>query len=179
MNRTEKTELAKTLKEKFLKSKVAFFADYKGLTAPQADDLRKQLRGQEAEVKVLKNNLGRLIAKENSLGLDAKNIMNDLVGPTLIAFGYGDPARAAKVVHKFSQDNEAFKLKESLMGQKRISPDEIEQLAKLPSREVLLAKMLGSLNAPVTNFVGVLTAVPRSFVLVLAAIGRKKTNPQV
>lgn len=178
MNRAEKTELASTLKDKFSKAKVAVFADYKGVTATQADDLRRQLRAHNTEVKVLKNNVARLVTKDGSMGAEAQGVMDGLVGPSLVAFAYGDPAAAAKIIHKFAQDNEAFKLKDSLMGQKRIDASGVEELAKLPSKEVLLAKLLGTMNAPITNFVGVLAAVPRGLVTVLAAIEKKKENPQ-
>jgi large subunit ribosomal protein L10 len=180
MNRTGKTELANKLKDKFNKAQVAIFADYKGLTATQADELRKVLRAQNTEVKVLKNNVARLITKEGQLGDQAKALMDAVVGPTMVAFSYGDPAAAAKVIHKFAKDNEALKLKDSLMGQKAIKAAEVEQLANLPSKEVLIAKMLGTMNAPIQNFVGVLAAVPRSLVTVLAAIEKKKqeTSPQ-
>ncbi|HLE00099.1 MAG: 50S ribosomal protein L10 [Bdellovibrionales bacterium RIFOXYC1_FULL_54_43] len=179
MDRAQKTELASTLKEKFTKAQVAIFADYKGLTATQADDLRRQLRAHKTEVKVLKNNVARLVSKDGAMGDEAKGLMDETVGPTLVAFAYGDPAAAAKVIHKFAQDNEALKLKDSLMGQKRIDASGVELLAKLPSKEVLLAKLLGTLNAPITNFVGVLAAVPRSLVTVLTAIEtKKKENPQ-
>ena len=100
------------------------------------------------------------------------------MGPTLVAFGYGDASATAKIVHKFAQDNEAFTLKDSLMGNKRVDVSGVEELAKLPSKEVLLGMLLGTMNAPITNFVGVLAAVPRSLVTVLAAIEKKKTNPQ-
>lgn len=176
MNRTEKTGLASDLREKFTKAKVAIFADYKGLKATQADELRKQLRAHKVEVKVLKNNVARLMTKEGGMGEDAKGVMDRVIGPTLVAFAYGDPAAAAKIIHKFSVDNEALKLKESLLGQKRIDASGVEELAKLPSKEVLLAKMLGTLNAPVTNFVGVLAAMPRSLVTVLSAIEKKKSE---
>lgn len=178
MNRTQKTELATTLKDKFVRAQVAIFADYKGLSATQADQLRRALRGHKTEVKVLKNNVARLITKEGAMGEDAKTLMDAIVGPTLVAFAYGDPAAAAKIVHKFAQDNEALKLKDSLMGQKRIDVSGVELLAKLPSKEVLMGTLLGTLNAPITNFVGVLAAVPRSLVTVLAAIEKKKANPQ-
>jgi large subunit ribosomal protein L10 len=178
MNRVEKTELATALKDKFSKAQVAIFADYKGLTATQADDLRRALRTHNTEVKVLKNNVARLLTKDGSMGDEAKSLMDGVVGPTMVAFAYGDPAAAAKVIHKFAQDNEALKLKESLMGRKRIDASGVEELAKLPSKEVLIAKMLGTLNAPITNFVGVLAAVPRSLVTVLAAVEKKKANPE-
>jgi large subunit ribosomal protein L10 len=178
MNRTDKSNLATVLKEKFSKAQVAIFADYKGLTAPQADDLRRQLRGFNAEVKVLKNNVARLVVKEGALGAEAKALMDTVVGPTLVTFAFGDPAAAAKVIHKFSVDNEALKLKDSLMGQVRLSAASVEELAKLPGKPGLLAKLLGTLNAPITNFVGVLAAVPRSMVTVLAAIEKQKTEKQ-
>ncbi len=176
MNRTEKTELSASLKDKFSRAKVAIFADYKGLKATEADDLRKVLRAQNTEVKVLKNNIARLISKEGAMGEEVKSLMDTVVGPTLVAFAYGDPAAAAKTIHKFSQDHEALKLKDSLLDRKRITVSGVEELAKLPSREVLVAKMLGTLNAPVTNFVGVLAAVPRSLVTVLSAIEKKKAT---
>jgi large subunit ribosomal protein L10 len=178
MNRAEKTELANSLKDKFSKAQVAIFADYKGLTATQADDLRRSLRSHKTEVKVLKNNVARLLTKDGAMGDDAKGLMDGVVGPTLVAFAYGDPAAAAKVIHKFAQDNEALKLKDSLMGRKRIGASGVEELAKLPGKEVLLAKLLGTLNAPATNFVGVLAAVPRGLVTVLDAFSKKKGSSQ-
>lgn len=176
MNRTEKAALATELKDKFSRAKVAIFADYKGLSAVQADDLRKLVRKHSGEVKVLKNNVARLVAKDGALGNDSKAVMDGLVGPTMVAFTYGDAAALAKSVHQFSKDNEAFKLKDGLMEQKRLKAEDIEALATLPSREVLLGKLLGTMNAPVQNFVGVLAAVPRSLVTVLAAIEKKKAG---
>ena len=178
MDKATKTALASTLKEKFSKAQVAIFSDYKGLTATQADDLRRQLRVHKVEVKVIKNNVARVVTKDGAMGAEAKALMDSTVGPTMVAFAYGDPAAAAKVIYKFAQDNEALKLKDSLMGQKRIDVSGIELLAKLPSRDVLVAMLLGTMNAPIQNFVGVLAAVPRSLVTVLAAIGKKKADPQ-
>lgn len=174
MNKVEKTELLNELKDKFSKAKVALFADYKGLSAMDADDLRKAVRATEGEVKVIKNNLARLVAKEGKLGNAGKELMDRVVGPTLVAFAYKDIAATAKVLQKFSEDKEALKLKESLMGETRIDASEIKELASLPSKEVLLAKLLGSLNAPASNFVGVLAAVPRSLLNVLTAVESKK-----
>ncbi len=178
MNRETKTAMAESLRGKFSKATVAIFADYKGLSANQADDLRKQLRAVNAEVKVLKNNVARLLTSDGKMGDHAQGVMEKLVGPSLVAFAYGDPAAAAKVIHTFTKTNEALKLKESLMGMKRIAASGVEELASLPSKEVLLAKFLGTLNAPITNFVGVLAAVPRSLVTVLSAIEKKKAEPQ-
>lgn len=157
-NRIEKTKLATDLKAKFAKAKIALFADYKGLTAMQADDLRKKIRGTDAEVQVLKNNIARLITKDGSMGEDAKALMDSVVGPTLVAFGYKDFTTTAKALHKFATDNEALKLKESLMDGKKMSVAEVEAIATLPSREVLLGMLLSTWNGPIAGFVRLLDA---------------------
>ncbi|MGE4234592.1 MAG: 50S ribosomal protein L10 [Bacteriovoracia bacterium] len=174
MNRTEKQTQIDQIKDSFLKSKASFFADYKGLTVEQTTELRRRLRKHGTKVKVIKNNLARIAIKEAKLGSEPEQMLDTVVGPTMVAFCEGDPAAVAKEIKKFADENEIFSLKESLLGVRRLSPTQVEELSKLPSREVLLAKMLGSLNAPITNFVGVLAAVPRSFVQVLSAIETKK-----
>lgn len=176
MNRTSKTELANTLKDKFTKANLAVFVDYKGLTATKADDFRRRLRAQKAEVKVLKNNIARIVTKEGALGDEAKTLMDSVVGPTMVAFSFGDPAAVAKAIHQFAQENEEFRLKNSLMGTQQISAAQVEELAKLPAREVLLAKLLGTMNAPAGAFVRVLAAVPRGLLNVLVAIEKKKAE---
>ncbi len=176
MDKVKKTELAVELKEKFSKAKVAIFADYKGLKALEADELRRALRAHQAEVKVLKNNIGRLIVKDGSLGEDAKGVMDRMVGPTMVTFAYGDPAATAKAISNFAKDHEALKIKEGLLGQKLLQAAEVTQLADLPSKEVLLAQLLGVLNGPARGFVSVLAAVPRGFVTVLSQLEKKKAE---
>lgn len=156
MDRTNKENLAATLREKFQKANITFFADYKGLKASEADNLRRALRAQKAEIRVLKNNIGRLITKGGEMGEDAKGVMDRVVGPTLVAFAYGDPAAAAKAFNDFAKAHEALKIKESLFGKKLLSPAEVTQLADLPSREVLLSMLLSVMNGPVRSFVTVL-----------------------
>ncbi len=160
-NRTLKAEAAKELKEKFSKAKIALFADYKGLNSMQADDLRKRIRGTDAEIYVLKNNIARLITNDGSMGEDAKQLMDGIVGPTLVAFGYKDFTATAKALHKFSTENEALKLKNGLMDGKQMSVDEVTAIATLPSREVLLSMLLSTFNGPVASFVRLLDAVAK------------------
>jgi large subunit ribosomal protein L10 len=156
MDRTNKESLANDLKTKFEKANITLFADYKGLKSTQADALRRALRAKQAEVQVLKNNIGRLITKNGEMGEDAKGLMDRVVGPTLVAFAYGDPAGAAKVLNDFAKDHEALKIKESLFGKKLLSSAEVSQLAELPSRDVLLSMLLSVMNGPIRNFVTVL-----------------------
>ena len=167
MDRTSKETLAASLREKFQKANITFFADYKGLKSSEADNLRRALRAQKAEVKVLKNNIGRLITKGGEMGEDAQGVMDRVVGPTLVAFAYGDPAAAAKAFNDFAKAHEALKVKESLFGKKLLSPAEVTQLAELPSREVLLSMLLSVFNGPV-----------RSFVTVLGQLEKKRTESE-
>lgn len=174
MNKTDKSTAVADLRDSFSKANAAFFADYKGLTVEQVNDLRRRLRPHNVKVKVIKNNLARLAVKEAKLGEASEQLLDTVVGPTMVAFANGDPAAAAKIIQKFVEENEVFGLKDSLLGSQRLTTAQVAELSKLPSREVLLARLLGQLNAPVQNFVGVLAAVPRSLVQVLAAIEKKK-----
>lgn len=174
MNKTQKTEQIAQLKDKFARAKVAIFADYKGLPAASADELRKRLRATEAEVKVIKNNVARQAVLDGSLGEDVKKLMDGVVGPTVVAFSYGDPAATAKAIHKFSEENEAFVLKASLLGRTAISAKQVEELAKLPGKEVLVAMLLGTLNGPARGLVTALSGVSRGWVNVLDGIRKKK-----
>lgn len=176
MEKAKKEMLIGELTKDFGAAKAAFFADYKGLTVEKVTELRKQLRPLNVKVKVVKNNLARIAVKEAKLGDAPIQLLDSVAGPTMIAFAFGDPAATAKVVAKFAQENEVFSLKESLLSTQKLAVGDIEALSKLPSRQVLLGKMLGTFNAPATNFVGVLAAVPRSLVQVLSAIQQKKSQ---
>ena len=176
MNRTQKLEWAKDFQGHLSKAQVAIFADYKGLKASDADQLRRRLRAKKVHVKVLKNNIARLALKDGAFGEEAKQLLDSVVGPTLVAFANDDPAAAAKEISKFAEDHQALNLKDGLMGQKRLSTAEVKQLAELPSREVMLATVLSVLQAPARDFVSVLAAVPRALVNVLSAIEKKKSE---
>lgn len=176
MIKAEKDKQIAELTKDFASANAAFFADYKGLTVEKVTDFRRQLRPHNVKVKVVKNNLARIAVKNAELGEEAAKMLDTVAGPTMVTFAFGDAAAVAKIVAKFAADNDVFTIKESLLGDKIMATAQVEQLSKMPSREVLLAKMLGTLNAPATNFVGVLAALPRSLVQVLAAIQQKKSS---
>lgn len=171
MNKETKQQQVTELHEKLTQAKAVFLADFRGMNVEQATTLRNELRAAAVEYKVVKNTLLELASK----GTDKESLTPHYAGPTAIAFSYDDPVAAAKVLSKFAkaQPNN-FKLKAGVLTGKAIQVADIQALADLPSREVLLAKLLGTLNAPVSNFVGVLAAVPGSFVRALAAIQAKK-----
>jgi len=170
LNRDSKQQVVQELSVKLAKAKAAFLADYRGLTVDQVNKLRTELRNVGVEYQVVKNTLLRLAAK----GTGVECLDGYLQGPTAIAIATGDPVAPAKIMSEFAKANAKFELKVGALDGKVLSIEDVKALAELPSREVLLAKMLGSLNAPATNMVGVLAAIPRSLVQVLAAIQDKK-----
>ena len=170
MNKQSKEAVVAEFAEKLKTAKAAFLADYRGLDVDQANDLRNKLRSAGVEYRVVKNTLLRLAAKDTG----AVCFDDYLSGPTAIAMVDDDPVAPAKALVEFAKKNDVFELKAGMLDGKLLSVNEMKALAELPSREELLAKMLGSMSAPATNFVGVLAAVPRTFVQVLAAIKDQK-----
>ncbi len=175
MNTTQKKEWGESFKKDLMASTVAVFADYKGLTAVQADQVRKVVRDKGGKIRVLKNNVARVACKDG-FSSEVTGVLDGTVGPTMVAFSFGDPAAVAKAIYDFAKDNDALKLKDSVLGDKKLAAADIEGLAKLPSKEVMVAMFLGVLNAPARNFVSVLAAVPRGLVTALAAVEKKKAG---
>jgi len=170
LNKQSKEALVAEFAEKLKVTKAAFLADYRGLNVEQANALRRKLQAVGVEYRVVKNTLLRLAAKDTG----AACLDEHLAGPTAIALVTEDPVAPAKALVEFAKQYNVFELKAGMLDGKLITAGDIKALAELPSREQLIAKMLGSMSAPATNFVGVLAAVPRSFVQVLAAIKDQK-----
>ncbi len=171
MNKENKQQVVTELHDKLLRAKAIFLADFRGMDVGKATDLRNELRKASVEYKVVKNTLLDLASRDT----DKEPLSSHYVGPTAIALSYDDPVSAAKVLSRFAKEQQAtFKLKAGILSGKLISVADIQALADLPSREVLLAKLLGTIQAPTANFVGVLAAVPGSFVRLLGAIKAQK-----
>jgi large subunit ribosomal protein L10 len=171
LNKQSKEVLVAEMHDKLLRAQAIFAADFRGMTVGQATDLRNELRKANVEYKVVKNTLLEIASK----GTDKEGLNPFYKGPTAIALSYDDPVAAAKVLSKFNKDATVpFKLKGGVLTGKAINVNDIQALADLPSREVLLARMLGSMQAPASNFVRVLAAVPAGFVRVLDAVRVQK-----
>ena len=171
MNKTTKQAQVAEMHDKLNRAKAVFLADFRGMNVEQATTLRNELRAAQVEYKVFKNTLFDLASQDTG----AQELAPYLAGPTAVAISYDDPVSAAKVLSKFSKDlKDVFHLKAGVLSGKVIDVAQIQALADLPSREVLIAKMLGSMNAPATNFVGVLAALPGSLVRALDAIRVQK-----
>ena len=144
--------------------------NYCGLTVSEDTELRKQMREAGVKYMVAKNTFTRIAAKEAGIeGLDGM-----LENNTALAFAAEDPVAPAKIAYEFSKKHEKLEIKGGLLNGAVIGTDEIKALADLPSREELLAKLVGSMQAPISGFVNVLHGTLRNFVYVLDAIRDKK-----
>ncbi len=158
------------IQEKLQKSQSVMFLDYRGLTVSEVTELRNKMRAAGVEYKVIKNTMMRRAAQEAGVeGLD-----EILEGPTAVAFGYEDPVAPAKILVDFIENAKKTQLKGGVLAGRAMSQAEIKDLASLPSKEQLLAKLMGSLNAPVTGLVMALSGIPRKLVYALNAIKEKK-----
>jgi len=154
-NRQIKEAKVSKIKEKMGKAQGIVFAKYQGLTVEEDTELRKNLRDAGVEYKVYKNTLTTLAAKE--LGFDGATSM--LEGPLSIAFGYEDPTIPAKVLNDFAKTHKKMELVGGIVQGEIFDEAKIKQLATIPSREVLIAKLLGSFKAPLSNLAYLLNAV--------------------
>lgn len=170
MNRTEKEEIVQELTGRLASIKAAFIADYRGINVEQVTQMRRELVAAGVDYRVIKNSLLKLSAKDTP----AAALEKFCTGPTAIALADDDVVAPAKILCKYADEVEAFELKAGVLDGTLLDVNEIIALSKLPSREELLAKALSSMNAPATNFVGTLAAIPRSLVQVLNAIGQNK-----
>jgi len=171
ISKKKKVELVDVFAERLEKSKAAVFTDYKGLTVEEINEVRNNLRDQGIEFKVIKNTLFGLAVKKAKLDINP----DDLVGhPVAVAFGYEDEVAPAKVVFNFAKNHEQLEIIGGILEGKNIDAQAVKSLAQMPSREELLAKMIGSMNAPVSNFVGVMHASLRNVVGVMNAIREQK-----
>lgn len=160
------------ISEKMKAAKAMVFADHRGLTVEQDTELRNALRKAGVEYKVVKNTLTRFAARENGLG----GLDSYLNGPTAMASSALDPVAPAKVLSEYVKKFEKLELKVGVVEGKIIDVDGIKALADLPSREALVAMVLGGLNAPISGFVNVLNANIKSLVVALNAIAEQKAS---
>ena len=170
MPRQEKVEQVELLTEKLKSAKVAVLTDYRGLTVSQLQDLRGRLRAQEVEYRVVKNTLARRAAVEAG----HERFQDLLKGPVAIAFGYGDLSAPAKVLGEFTRQTRIrLEIVGGLVEGRVMAPDKVRQTADLPSREVLLAQMLGTMQSPVAQLVATIQAPLQQMIGVLEAYKEK------
>lgn len=172
--RPEKQAEVALLKEEMTTAKGVVFADYRGITVAQDTALRRKMRESGVKYRVIKNTLTRIAAQEAGLeGLDQY-----LEGLTVMAYSTEDAVAPAKLVAEFIKESKSktYKIKAGIVDGKIINDAGVKALADLPPREVLLAKMLGSMQAPITGLVNVLQGNIRNLVYALEAVRKQKES---
>lgn len=164
--RAEKVAVVAEVAAKLSASDAVFITEYRGMSVGQLATMRRALRPAGGEYKVYKNTLALLGAKQ--AGVDGLDEM--LVGPSALAFVNGDVAAVAKALRDAAKANPLLVLKGGTMGGKVLTAKDVEALAELPSREVLLAQFAGALQAPMSKMAGLLQALPRNFAYGLKAL---------
>lgn len=170
MPREEKITAVKELKDKFSRSKSFFVTDFTGLNVEEISGLRKKLRANKVEYLVAKNTLIRLATKDS--GLDS--MIENLEGPTGMAFSYEDPILPAKVLHEFNKRLDKPKIKLFWVEGKFFKGEELVKLAQLPTREELYAQIIATLESGISNLIGNLQGFLREFVGTVEAIAKSK-----
>ena len=165
-------ELSGVIKEKIQDAKSVVFVKFSGLTVAEDTELRREFRKNNVEYKVYKNTLIRKAFE--SLGITDFN--DDLNGPTAVAFGADETGAAKVIVNAAKKYQDKVTVKSAFVDGARVDENGVKVLAAMPSKEELIAKMLGSMQAPISNFVGVLSAMPRGLVVALNAIAEQKAQ---
>jgi len=172
LERSKKEQVVAELQEKLKDVKMAVLADYSGLNVAKITELRNELRKSNAELRVVKNTLFRLASKDTEYKLFDEH----LKGPVALMMSFGDVVAPTKALVDFAKKNEKMELRVGVLEGKVLMSDQIKELSELPSREVLLGKLLSLLVASQTSLVNVLSGVPRQLVQVLEAYRIKKAD---
>lgn len=168
----EKKIIVEELHEKFSRAKVVIVTDYKGLNVADITDLRKKLRDVDVEYRVAKNSF----FVRASARTDVELAQDYFKGPSAVALSYDDPVVPAKILTEFSDDHKNFEIRIGVMNGKAIDLNAIKVLSALPSREVLLSKLLSVINGVPTAFVRALNDMPKRMLNVLCAIKEQKES---
>ena len=169
LNREAKAAVVTEVSAEVAKAKAIIVAEYRGLEVGAITALRKQARNQGVYLRVLKNTLARRAVA----GTPFEGLTDKMVGPLIYGMS-SDPVSAAKVLNTFAKDNDKLVLKAGALPNSVFDENGVKALASMPSREELLAKLLGTMQAPIAQFVRTLNEVPGRFVRTLAALRDQK-----
>ena len=173
MPKKENIDAVENLKEIFKKNEGLIFTDHSGLKAQDAVDVRDKLVETEAYLKIIKNTLSLIAAKEVYSDIKLEDI---LTGPTSVVVVQKDMVATAKVLKEFSKELEVLKVKAGILENALVDAKSIAKIADLPSRETLLVQLVTALQSPISGLVNTLSGVTRNLVTVLDAVRAKKES---
>jgi large subunit ribosomal protein L10 len=175
MNREQKAAAVAEIAESIKEADAVFAVDYRGISVPQAAELRTRLRDVDATFRVVKNSLTERAVDE--VGADTLKVL--LEGPTALTFVRGDAALAAKALQTFRRETDTLEFKGGLLGAEALDSEQILALARLPARDVLYGQLVGVVASPITGLVRTLNALIAGLALQLGQIAEKKQSGEI
>jgi len=172
ITREAKEKMLKEITEELKQAELVVITDYRGLNVQSINKLRGELRKEDCRYKITKNTMNRLACREAGV----EELEGYFEGPVAIAYSSADPVAAARVFKEFIKENSALEIKGGILSGQLLDPEAIKALGDIPSREVLLAKVVGGFQAPITGLVGVLHGNMRSLVCAFDAVRRQKES---
>lgn len=166
VKREKKKEIVKELETKIQRQKLVVFFDFSGIKTKELSALRKELKETDNELKITKKSLAQIAFSNSGFNVDFKKIKAQLA----LVFGFKDEILPAKIIWQFSEKNPNLKILGGIFQKEVIGSDKILELAKLPTREEILARLIGSISSPISNFVEVLRGNLRNLISVLSQI---------
>jgi large subunit ribosomal protein L10 len=175
MNREQKAAAVAEIAEQLKESEAVFAVDYRGISVPQAAELRTRLREADATFRVVKNSLTERAA--DAVGADTLKAL--LEGPTALTFVRGDAALAAKAIQTFRRETEKLEFKGGLLGSEAVDTEQLLALARLPARDALYGQLVGVVASPITGLVRGLNALIAGLAIQLSQIAEKKESGEI
>jgi len=172
VTKAQKEQVVAELVDSFGKAKSVFFSQYQGTNVKNMRSLRKKMHGEKVQFKIARKTLVGIAAKK--AGIEEAIPGGMMEGPIGLAFGMGDEIAPARILHEIGKNVETFKIVGAFFEGKFIDAAQAKVIATLPSREVLLAKLMGSMKAPVSGFYSILHGLLRGFVYTLSEVAKKK-----
>ncbi|NOY84498.1 MAG: 50S ribosomal protein L10 [Nitrospirae bacterium] len=172
MNREEKKASVSQLNDKFSRASVAILAEFSGMGVEELRQVRKELRAAGAELQVVKNKL----AIRASVGTTAESLGVHFKGSTVVAFGYADPVAPTKALKAAADKQKKLKVKAGVIEGTVVDLEDFKKIALLPSKDVLIAELIGRFNGPITGFAGSLNGILSKFVRALDAVQQQRED---